>query len=120
MEIKKLDVKIQQLCSDSVKGDIRKPVWADRKNYSLQRRAQHTAEDGNVCIPTKPNLSITVTPQTFKNFPVMEQNKAQNLPIWGDASSSVFAERICLKPPGMFWSGQSGALPSGRIKHSSA
>lgn len=99
MEIKKLDVKIQQLCSDSVKGDIRKPVWADRKNYSLQRRAQHTAEDGNVCIPTKPNLSITVTPQTFKNFPVMEQNKAQNLPIWADASSRVFLQSVSVWNP---------------------
>lgn len=62
MGIKKLDVKIQQLCSDSVRGDIKESLCGlIGAELSLQRRAQHTAQDGNVCIQSKPNLQVKGT-----------------------------------------------------------
>lgn len=51
----------------------------------LQHRMEMCASKPN---QTKPVL--IETPQTFKNFPVMDQSKAQNSPIWADASSRVY------------------------------
>lgn len=86
MGIKKLDVKTQQLCSGSVKGNIKESLCGLKGEEPAEESpAQGT---GWKC----PNLAATGTPQTFKNrtrhriylFGLM------HLPEW-----------ICLNPPGM-------------------
>lgn len=76
MGIKKLDVKVQQLCSDSVRGDIKESLCGliGAELQPAEESPAHSSGWGCVHLnQAKP--AGQRDPQTPRNFPVTEQNK---------------------------------------------
>lgn len=76
MGMKKLAVKIQQLCSDSVRGDIQESLCGLTGAESQPAEESPAHSSGWGCVhPNQAKPAGQREPQTSRNFPEMEQNK---------------------------------------------